>query len=282
MEALRKWFGDKSSETSETSDDTTGWEELDRTKANKIKRKRAKEARKIKEEQTLNKAAHILGIGPISEDQRMKHKNNKNDTKKATIDAVKDFLEKNLAFNSEELENLSITEVQDGKDEIIYVAFDNIDNIKEIIIRVSESGNTEILTRTYVPPQIFERFSYFNKVCKEMRQNDLTLKTQIRIGKHDLEILTKVRGTPDPFKKVDLDNIMDTGDAPKFDHMITWRNKPLHPTRRKISYPPLDPLAERTKNFHSLSRNKSTVTTQTKKAKLSQQESEDKMDSSSS
>ena len=68
------------------------------------------------------------------------------------------------------------------RDGIIYAAFDCKEDFMEIRLRIAESNNHEIMARDFIPPQIYERFMYMNKLCKKMRDNDPKLKTQIRFG----------------------------------------------------------------------------------------------------
>ena len=205
MTLIRKWFSDETSSDSETSDDSLEWMEIQISKINKEKKKIMRKMKEKREEQTLRKATHILGIGPI--DYKLKNHQNKQhkDTKTATIseaintiEAIIDFLGHHLGYNKEELDNI----VQlANKDDIVYAAFQNINKIKEIRMRVAESGNTDILLRNFIPPQLFERFKFLNKICKDMRDSNEELKTQLRFSTTDIEILTKIRGSNKPYKK---------------------------------------------------------------------------------
>ena len=67
MKALRKWFGDKSEEEeSDSGEDTSKWSEVRRVEKNRDKNKRRMKRNNDKEEQTRTKAAHILGMGPVT------------------------------------------------------------------------------------------------------------------------------------------------------------------------------------------------------------------------
>ena len=279
MATIRKWFGDESVVSSDSSEDTTGWEEIDTVRANNIKKKKAFKAKEVKVKQTLNKAADILGIGPINNEMKSKNKHVNKDPKTALIETTKDILEANLGYTNEELEMISIAEVQEGKDDIVYIAFNEINDLKELRIRISECGNFDINSRLYIPPQLYKRFCYFNKVCQDLRKQNTYIKTQIRIGNTDLEILTKTRGSQEPFNKINIDEVMDTGDAPIFDHNISWKPKTSYPSRRKISYPAVDPLASKPKASHILSRSNSTEKfIKNKKAKINHTDENEEME----
>ena len=195
-----------------------------------------------------------------------------------SLTKFKKKLEANLGYNKNELETISITEAQEGKDDIIYTAFDNMDDLKELRLRISECGNYDINSRLYIPPQIFKRFCYFNKICQDLRHQNPNTETQIRIGDMDLEIYTKIRGSQEPFAKINIEDVMDTADAPKFDHSINWKPKSSYPKRRKISYPAIDPLASKPKANHILSRSNSSEQFTNKKAKTNHNENNVVMD----
>ena len=282
MAALKRWFGDETSDSSDSSDDTSEWKEVDRIKASKDKRKKAKKAKDLRVQQTLDKAAHIIGIGPIKPELRKHHSDIIKDIKEATTAALKDFLGNYLAYDKNDLEELTITEIQEGKDNILYVAFDEIKDIKELRTRVIECGNEMIVTRVYTPPQIFERSRHFNLVCRDLRDKNPELKTQIRIGENDLEIFTKERMSQEPYKKVKLEDIMDINTAPKFDHSISWKRKPILPARKKIRYPSTSNKENNSKTSKDCTRTISQEMPKVKKVRTNQQDdSEDKMDSSS-
>ena len=71
MKKLRKWFGDDSSE-SETSDnetvDDSGWDKVKRKEVNIEKKKKQELKRTLNQKNTAIKAQHIIGLGPISPD----------------------------------------------------------------------------------------------------------------------------------------------------------------------------------------------------------------------
>ena len=68
MRALRKWFGDDSTdnESSSTDSDSENWTVMERAKKNKEKTKRRQKEKDQKVANTLKKASHIIGLGRIS------------------------------------------------------------------------------------------------------------------------------------------------------------------------------------------------------------------------
>ena len=61
--------------------------------------------------------------------------------------------------------------------------------------------------------------------AKELRENDPTIKTQMRFGKHDVEVLKKTRGSRDPYKITPLHVICRNENLPDFDYKIKWHHK---------------------------------------------------------
>ena len=59
-----------------------------------------------------------------------------------------------------------------------------------------------------------------NKICTQRRSEDQNLKTQVRFGNRDLEILTKMKGSKEPFSKVALKDFVGDMESPEFDEKI--------------------------------------------------------------
>ena len=195
MKSLRRWFGDETAtDTDNTDSDEGEWGQIDRQKKRNIERKK-----KLKERQTLDKARHILGIGPIK-DSEIRGGFEK-DYNKVKIKAVKELLATELRFNKDELEEMKIDETMTSSkgDRIMYCAFKDQYTIREIHMRLAESRNQKVKTREFIPLQLFEHFMELNRICTENWQLDPNIKTQIRFGEEDLEILTKIRGEVAPY-----------------------------------------------------------------------------------
>ena len=120
------------------------------------------------------------------------------------------------------------------KDGIVYGAFDNLEDIHEIRVRLAESGNTEMTIRNYIPPQIFERYMYPNKVCTSLRERNSLLKTQLRFGRKDIEVLTKTKGNNEPYRIIETETLIDMRDLPNFDHSKKWIKRIDRPPRRRF------------------------------------------------
>ena len=154
--------------------------------------------------------------------------------------ATKEFLNFYLRFSENEIKELDIKALQTSpKDDIMYLAFNNQSSVRNIYRRIAQCKNSDVVTRNFVPPQFFERYMFLSKKCTEMRNIDKNLKTQMRFGKFDVEILTKMRGQSDPFKLIPLQDICDPETIPKYDNEIKWQKKTELGNLRKLeSQPP--------------------------------------------
>ena len=140
-------------------------------------------------------------------------------------------------FDKSEIVDVNITDIQVSKkdDDVMYVAVNSPETISEIHKRIAERTNPEIFARNFIPPpQYFERYCTLNRLCRNMREEDTELKTQLRFGKMDINILTKQRGSEEPFRifKVD-EKEMET--IPKFDFSVCWVWKEEKTPRRKLN-----------------------------------------------
>ena len=268
MKKLKRWFGDEtdsnSESSTETEDDDTdpaSWKQIDRQEKSKLKKRKQKRNRKQKVAQTAVKASHLLGINPIGK-QAIDYHLQGNTYEGAKILAVESYLEHYLKFNEQELKEMKIKEtmVSAKGDDTIYIAFDNLDHIKEIHLRMAECQNPELGTRNYIPPGFYERFMAINRKCTEVRAENKNVKTQIRFNEKDIEILTKERGSNEPYKTNDLETFMGNTPLPEFDHTRKWTFRSDRPPRRKITYDRenTDPLAiHKESGKHQLSRHSS-------------------------
>ena len=61
------------------------------------------------------------------------------------------------------------------------------------------------------------------------------MKTQLRFGDRDLEILTKEKGGEEPFCKVSLRDFLGRDNIPDFDHSVKWKVQVDRPPRRRVA-----------------------------------------------
>ena len=144
-----------------------------------------------KAELTL-KARHMAGIVPITSQDIEKHRRSTSDYNTAKVWAVKTHLAKHYKYDQEELDVLDILETKCNiKYDIVYIAVANERDIKDIYSRKAEFRSDNIVVKSFIPPQFWERFSALNRLCTQRRSQDDSLKTQTRFGERDLIVLTK-------------------------------------------------------------------------------------------
>ena len=68
--------------------------------------------------------------------------------------------------------------------------------VKRVFFKAAWLRNRDIQIKTFIPACLWERFVELESICKEERRKDVHLRTQIRVGKKDLELLTKYKEDP--------------------------------------------------------------------------------------
>ena len=236
---VTNWFGaDTTTDESTGEEDDNRWTEVERKKKADKKRKQMATKKEQKMKECALKARNMVGLGPIGIEDIEYRRSAQVGFEAAKKLAVKDFLADNLGYIKEELDSMEIAETRSTRTEgeILNVAFASNDDVREIHIRKAESQNDEITVRNYIPPNFFERYKAINKICNERRQENKNLKTQIRFGKRDIEVFTKIRGETTGFKLVALKDFTDVEQLPAYDHSIKWKIHPDRPPRRKVRY----------------------------------------------
>ena len=239
--AVNHWFGyeQEESEEEDTSEEEkeTDWNTVNRKEKKQLKDAKNKKKRKQNMEETARKAQFMIGLGPISEKCFNDNIETEQNYEKAKVNMIKQYLKTTYKYNDNELNKINImeTKITIKKDIFIYIALDDLEDIKDIYRRKAEIRRDDTTLRSYVPPQFYERFVALNRICKDKRDLDNEIKTQIRFGKRDLEILTKTKGTDEPFVKVDLDDFTKGQSIPEFDNKISWKHKKDRIPRRRVT-----------------------------------------------
>ena len=149
------------------------------------------------------------------------------DLERAKRIAFKDHLAKHYDFQDEDLRTMIINETKmanKGEESVIYASFENFEDVREIYIRQAEFRNDDLTVRGYVLPQFYERHTSLNKICKNLRENNPDLKTQLRFGFKDIEVFTKTKGEGEPYKQVNIKDLTEEI-VPEFNHKIKWRKQ---------------------------------------------------------
>ena len=76
----------------------------------------------------------------------------------------------------------------------------------------------------------------------------------MRFNQGDIEILTKTKNTNDSYKVINLDEICDADETPKFDNDIKWRKKFTKTQRDRMDESPArgKPPSMSFRNTHTL------------------------------
>ena len=219
-----EWFGFRTETEDSESEPETGWTEVDRRKKNEEKKRLTKRKKKELMETTATRASSMIGLGPVNQRMIEEHRRDRIPYEESKALLVRDFLMNNLDFDEIEMEELRImeTRLSNKGDGIINVAFETQEQTKQIHIRRAEIGNEDIVVRNYIPPTFYQRYMEISNICKEKRNDDAELKTQLRFGRKDVEVFVKHRGENMPFRKIDLKEFTDK-EIPQFDHKIKWK-----------------------------------------------------------
>ena len=233
----KHWFGDSEDSSEDTSEDDDTWNKVSREEKNREKKRRNRIRKSEKKAEVSKKARNMAGLGPITnkeiEEQRAAVGG---DYELAKIKAAKEHLSYYYRYNKEELEDLEILETKrTNKDEILYIAVRDQRDIGDIYARKAECQQDETIVKNYIPPQFFARFSALNELCKDRRQEDDSLKTQLRFGDRDIEVLTKEKGSEDPFRVTKLQEFIGDRTVPEFDFSLKWRAQNDRPPRRRVT-----------------------------------------------
>ena len=185
-----------------------------KAEARKVRTARRKQALK---QECATRAASMLSLGPVSLDSVEYFKNKGQNFETAKVSAVKEFLQYNLNYSEEELCQLTVAETRLSTkgDDIINVALSDVDEAREVYVRKAESRNDNLIVRSYIPPNFHERFMALNRICAEKRKLEPNLKTQLRFGRKDVEVFTKLKGEDGGYRKVSLEDFTNMDDVPE-------------------------------------------------------------------
>ena len=241
---VKTWFGydddlteEDTSEEENDDDNNEEWKKIERKKKKSEKNKRQRIKRKTKIEETLMKAQRMVGLGPFSRKDLENQCDIEEDFEKVKIAMIEKHLRQNYKYNSHEIKDLKIVETKIAiKDTIfIYIAVENIIDIRDLYKRKAEIRRDDLILKNYIPPQLFARFNAINRICRDRREEDRNLKTQVRFGDKDLEVLTKTKGENEPFVKTDLKDFIGEARLPLFDDSQRWRHQKDRKPRRRVT-----------------------------------------------
>ena len=237
--ALRNWFGEKpgqssSDSSSSSQEEEDSWNEVDRRKANRDKITEKKKKLKEKKREICTRMRYMVGVGPIRDATLGYHEQLNDNPEDARRDAVLEYLRYYLAYDDDDIESLEIIETKKAaNDEIIYCVFGRTEDVKEIHHKRAASQNDDLVTRDYIPPQMYARYQAVAHRAKIMRAADSNLKTQLRWGGKDLEVYTKTKGSDEQMKLMNLQEFMQNDTLPDYDTNIKWKAKTMDNTEKE-------------------------------------------------
>ena len=195
MKKLKNWLCE--SDTSDDSEDENNdkqddWNVIGRREKNLLRKEKAEAKKKVKRDNVTNKAKNIVGVGPIKKTSIQHFQSNNCNFEDAKMNALKEHLKFYLHYDDEELTDLEISATQMCvKDDIIYAAFKNNEDVRELHARTTACKDDRVQLRNFVPPQYFSRYMFLSRRCKEVRESDRGKKTQLRFNNGDMEVLMK-------------------------------------------------------------------------------------------
>ena len=213
-----------------TNHQKTGMAEID-------KRKQMKKNKTVSQLKVTDKANKLIGIGPIYQKSIDHFFGILGDYMEAKIMAAKEYLSVRLKFTKEEMKEFEITDTQvsTGSENTLYIALTDNECIRDIRARMAECQDSSLWAVDFIPPQYFARYMALSRIARDMRGKEKYLTIQIRFNQHDVELVTKRKGTNDRYEVMPMDLIEVDGPLPKYDHNIKWRRKLDRPPRRHVS-----------------------------------------------
>ena len=156
------------------------------------------------DQQTKN-AKGKLGINPVKRRDIVYEYRGENDPNEASdfevfygkeffharCEASLKFLEVELLFSRSDIKIVNAVMSRNGYASIMWLELTEAD-VKMIFQRAAKvRGNKKFQLLTYFPPHLYDKKRNLDRLLKLQRNIEPTLRTQIRLGDHDLELFTK-------------------------------------------------------------------------------------------
>lgn len=100
-----------------------------------------------------------------------------------------------LHFREDEIEILETKMANDPYSKVMWVTTRE-SNVKKIYRRAAQVRNPEVKLLTFFPQKLYRKKMLLEEVLKKARNNEPKLKTQIRLGRTDIELWTKFKSEP--------------------------------------------------------------------------------------
>ena len=156
---VRNWFADEPgcddcTSSSDTLEETGAeWSEVEKKKKRLLKRRQRREKRHERMSEVASKMQHMVGIGPIRSVTIDYFQKKTGSLEEARRSAIREYLSYKLDFSDKELDKMEIKETKSAaKEDILYFALAEKEDIKEIHYRRAACGNDDLVVRDYIPP----------------------------------------------------------------------------------------------------------------------------------
>ena len=222
-----------------------GWGESDKEwegtmdRASRNKEKKEREIKNLKKK--IEKAALIgrctIGIGPIQQRSVNYFHKITGDYNEAKKMAAAEYLQEYLRFDQKDLSDLDITDTRTSAkgDNILYIVLDCPQKVINIRKRIADVQHPDVKSRDYIPPQFFERYAALSRYAADLRKEEVLTKTQIRFMERDICLFTKEKGTEEPFRPVNMEELIEKIGLPNIDYKADWKMRNENPPWRRTS-----------------------------------------------
>ena len=138
-------------------------------------------------DEIIKNSKKILGFKPITRDNVEYFMNEGKDKKEAEMETIREFMNYFLRMDSVEIENIKIENCKfNRKGDILYAEMNEYD-VLDLLRRGGSAKSKEFSLVSFIPPQIFRRFTAAQDLCKKLRTEYPENHYTARIGESDLE-----------------------------------------------------------------------------------------------
>ena len=154
----------------------------------------------------------------------------------ARCEAAINFLHLELKFNKNDILVVDAYMARDPETKILWIETTEL-SVKKIFQKAARIRNRDVRILTFFPRHLFNKKRNLDAILRTQRGIDPTLRTQIRLGKSDLELYTKF-GNEQFWNKSPLGIYGDPNVDPTLSPPVR-RATPSHPSqgKRKVSSP---------------------------------------------
>ena len=140
-------------------------------------------------EEIIKNSKKILGFKPITRDNVEYFLREGKEKKEAEMEAIREFMNYFLRMDEVEIENIKIEFCKfNRKGDILYAQMNEYD-VLDLLRRGGSAKSKEFSLVSFIPPQIFRRFTAAQDLCKKLRTEHPENHYTARIGEKDVRVL---------------------------------------------------------------------------------------------